>query len=74
MNNKKIMKGLIIILIFSLACAAIYATGTTEVSHSDSSQKHEGFYISGSGDVSNRIDSASQDYYADHDSLLSIYV
>ena len=36
MTNKGIINSLILILIVSLACAAIYATETGEVSYSDS--------------------------------------
>lgn len=45
MDRNKIMNGFIIILIFSLACAAIYAVDDGEDSQIDSSNGHDDFYI-----------------------------
>ena len=71
MDGKIILKGLILILIVSLAFAAIYATETEET-HNDSSNGESHLYISGSGDVSHVLDSENPIHANDHLSLESV--
>ena len=49
MENKRIIQGLILILIVSLTCAAIYAVETAEVSHTDSSNGQGRLTLAGLG-------------------------
>lgn len=73
MENKRIIQGLILILIVSLTCAAIYAVETAEVSHTDSSNGQGRLYISKSGDVSHVADTITPDFDTD-DNVLSVYI
>ena len=59
MDGKLIIEGLILIMVFSLAFATIYAAETGEISYDDSSKGESHLYISGSGDVSHVLDSAN---------------
>lgn len=57
MENKRIIQGLILVLIFSLTCAAIYAVETGEISESDSSNNGGHIHISRSGENIHVLDS-----------------
>lgn len=59
MDGKLIIEALTLIMIVSLAFATIYAAETGENSNDNSSKGESHLYISGSGDVSHVLDSAS---------------
>ncbi len=73
MESKRLIQGFIVLLIVSLACAAIYAAETGEVSHTDSSKTESHLYISGSGDVCHVVDSFGPTHDI-NDNLLTVYV
>ncbi|MEE1129393.1 MAG: hypothetical protein UHW99_05360 [Methanobrevibacter sp.] len=51
MKRARLIQGLIIVLVISLAFAGVYAAEAGEVSHADSNNHVDGLYIRGSGDV-----------------------
>lgn len=73
MASKTILQGLILVLIVSLAVAAIYATESGEVSHDDSSNGQSHLYISGSGDACHVMGS-SQVHEGMHSYMPTVYV
>ncbi|WP_459537959.1 hypothetical protein [Methanobrevibacter sp.] len=72
MAGKTILQGLVLVLIVSLAVAAIYAAESGEVSHDDSSNGQAHLYISGSGDVSHVMGSVSPIH--SHSYMPTVYV
>lgn len=59
MDNKRIMQGLILVLIVSLSFAAVYSAEIGEVSHNDSSNSHDNIHISGSNNITDVMGSVS---------------
>ncbi len=74
MDYIKIMQGLVIILIFSLACASIYAAEIEEVCDDDFSNDEGYINISESDNDSNVMGLASQIHDVNHMSIQSLHI
>lgn len=72
MNNKKIMQGLILILIVSLSFAVVYSAEIGEVSHNDSSNSQGGIHISGSSNITDVMGSVSPIHHFQHENVTII--
>ena len=51
MDRRNLIRGLILLLVVSLAFAGVYASDGAEVSHADSTDSADGLHISGLSDV-----------------------
>lgn len=51
MDRRNLIRGLVLLLVVSLAFAGVYASDGAEVSHADSTDSADGLHISGSADV-----------------------
>ena len=52
MNKAILIQSLIFVLVVSIAFAGVYAGEAGDASHHDTTEKVDGLYVSGSGDVS----------------------
>ncbi len=73
MEKNYIIQGLVLILIVSLTCAAIYAIETEENSSIDTSNNQDQISISESGDVSDVVDYITPTHGI-NDNILTVYV
>ena len=74
MNMKKIIPLLIILLVFSMLCVQIYAIDEGNVSNVDHSNKTDGIYISGSGDVAQHVNNHHENPQYYHENIMEIYI
>ena len=74
MDSKILIHAFIIAIIVSLACAAIYASETAEISNDVSSNNQDSIHISESKNNDSEIGLSNPIHTANHVDLPSVYV